>query len=132
MMLSQEMLRKLGVLGVAVGLLASPLAFADMHEEPQDPAASTQPAEDPAASQGQDPMADPGAPGGDDPMADPAGQGGQDAMNDPAGAPEPGTPADEPGFGSGTEPMPSGDSQAEPQGEEDWETPAEDDQEGAW
>jgi hypothetical protein len=48
-MLSQDLLKKLGVLGVSVGLMASPLAFAGMHEEPADPAAPpvTDPANDP-------------------------------------------------------------------------------------
>ncbi|TFH84850.1 hypothetical protein EQG41_20270 [Billgrantia azerbaijanica] len=36
-MMSKEYLKKLGVLGVSFGLLTSPLAFADFHEEEQPP-----------------------------------------------------------------------------------------------
>ncbi|SER42226.1 hypothetical protein SAMN04487958_10164 [Vreelandella subterranea] len=32
-MMKTESLKKLGILGVSFGLMASPLAFADMHEE---------------------------------------------------------------------------------------------------
>ncbi|SDM80670.1 hypothetical protein SAMN05192555_12017 [Franzmannia pantelleriensis] len=40
-MMSKEFLKKVGIVGVSFGLIASPLAFADMHDEgyePQDPA----------------------------------------------------------------------------------------------
>ncbi|MBD3898396.1 hypothetical protein IEI94_21295 [Halomonas sp. ML-15] len=40
-MMSKEFLKKIGIVGVSFGLIASPLAFADMHDEeyePQDPA----------------------------------------------------------------------------------------------
>jgi hypothetical protein len=35
-MMSKEFLKKLGILGVSFGLLASPLAFADFHDEEEE------------------------------------------------------------------------------------------------
>lgn len=46
-MMKTESLKKLGILGVSFGLMASPLAFADMHEEDeQDPAPQEETMED--------------------------------------------------------------------------------------
>ena len=105
-MMTKQLFKKAGVLGVSLGLLASPLAFADMH----DPAADEHEASDPMTTQPADPAAMPA-----DPAADP--------MADPGAPAEPGTPTDEPGFGSGTEPMPSGEGAAQPDDEREWELP---------
>lgn len=120
-MMSQDLLKKLGVFGVSVGLLASPMAFADMHQAPEeDPAAG-----DPATTQPADPATQP---------TDPATAPPADPMSDPGAPSEPGVPAGdsttgEPGFGSGTEPMPQGEGEGGPQpadpgqpdGDDDWE-----------
>ncbi|MBE0488672.1 MAG: hypothetical protein IBX53_06300 [Halomonas sp.] len=46
-MMSKEFLKKLGIVGITFGLAASPLAFADLHdEEPQEPAPHEEPAPD--------------------------------------------------------------------------------------
>lgn len=48
-MLSKDALKKIGILGVSFGLIASPLAFGEMQEdefEPQDPAPQEEPAPD--------------------------------------------------------------------------------------
>ncbi|PRY68283.1 hypothetical protein BCL64_11750 [Halomonas ventosae] len=123
--MSKETLRKLGILGVSFGLIASPLAFGDMHEEPTDPAAqSTGSAADPMSQQADPaagdpatgaPSADPNAQGdpalpGDDPAAqstdsaaDPSTQQADPAAGEPNAQ---GDPAQDPGFGEGTEAMP--------------------------
>ncbi|MCA1770689.1 MAG: hypothetical protein LC652_12360 [Halomonas sp.] len=104
-MKTKRFLKKAAVLSVSLGLLASPLAFADMH----DPAADENEASDSMTSQPADPAAMPADPAAD-PMAD-------------QGAPaEPGA-TDEPGFGSGTDPLPSGEDAAQPDEEHGWELP---------
>ncbi|MGM0639397.1 MAG: hypothetical protein ACQET4_14090 [Pseudomonadota bacterium] len=105
-MMTKPLLKKAGLLSVSLGLLASPLAFADMH----DPTAAENEAGDPMTTQPADPAAMP---------VDPA----SDPMADPGAAVEPGTPADEPGFGSGTDPMPTGEGAAQPDDEREWELP---------
>ncbi|PMR77147.1 hypothetical protein [Billgrantia endophytica] len=55
-MMSKEFLKKLGIVGISLGLTASPLAFADFHEEEQEP--------DPA------PMEDAGPDGNTEPGVD--------------------------------------------------------------
>lgn len=104
-MMTKQLIKKAGVLSVSLGLLASPLAFADMHE----PAVDEQDAGDPMATQPADQPVDPAV----DPDLD--------ITADPGTAAEPGTPADEPGFGSGTEPMPSGEGAAQPDDDSEWE-----------
>lgn len=136
-MMSKETLRKLGILGVSFGLIASPLAFGDMHEEPTDPAAqSTGSAADPtqqADPAAGDPAADPNAQGdpalpGDDPAAQ-----STDSAADPStqqADPAAGEPAGDPGFGEGTEAMPGADDSAAG-GEEAYEYENEE-QEAPW
>ncbi len=103
-MMTKQLLKRAGILGVSLGLLASPLAFGDMHA----PAADEHDPADPMTTQPADPAAQPA-----DPAADP--------MADPGAPAEPGTPAEEPGFGSGTEPMPSGEGAAQPDDQGEWE-----------
>lgn len=105
-MMTKQLLKKAGLLSVSLGLLASPLAFADMH----DPTAADNEAGDPMTTQPADPAAMP---------ADPA----SDPMADPGAAVEPGTPADEPGFGSGTDPMPTGEGVSQPDNQGEGELP---------
>lgn len=108
-MKSRDTLKTLGMLGVAFGLTTTPLAFADFHDgEAEDPAAQTQPVTpaDPATP------ADPGVPGDPAAPATPAYP-----ADDPA-IPEETVPDDEPGFGGGTEPMPSGEDATD----EEWPT----------
>lgn len=46
-MMSKEFLKKLGIVGITFGLAASPLAFADFHdEEPHEPMPHEEPAPD--------------------------------------------------------------------------------------
>ncbi|WP_416138344.1 hypothetical protein ACM26W_18085 [Halomonas sp. HK25] len=46
-MMSKEFLKKLGIVGITFGLAASPLAFADFHdEEPHEPAPHEEPVPD--------------------------------------------------------------------------------------
>jgi len=46
-MMSKEILKKLGIVGITFGLAASPLAFADNHdEEPHEPAPHEEPVPD--------------------------------------------------------------------------------------
>lgn len=106
--MTRQLLKQAGVLSISLGLLATPLAFADMHE----PSAADQEAGDPMTSQPADPAADP--------------------MTDPDAPPAPGTPADEPGFGSGTDPMPTGEEAAQPDNQDDWEMPDDQEQESDW
>lgn len=89
-MMSQAFLKQLGVLGITLGLVASPLAVAQQTYE-SEPEASTAPADEPAFDSEAEPMPDASEPGGD--PASP-GSGASTA------------PVDEPGFGGGTEPMP--------------------------
>lgn len=122
--MSKETLKKLGIFGVSFGLIASPLAFGDMHE---DPAAQQA---DPAADDSMaDPNAqgDPAVPGGDpaaqstDSAADPAAQQADPAAGEPAGDPNAqGDPTQDPGFGDGPEAMPGTDDPAAG-GEEEYE-----------
>ena len=56
-MMSKEFLKKLGIVGITVGLSASPLAFADFHDEEDDQGAvpqETVPGEDAGAGAGTD------------------------------------------------------------------------------
>lgn len=121
-MMSKETLKKLGILGVSFGLIASPLAFGDMHEDPA--AQGTDSAADPTTQQANpaagdpaagDPAADPNAQGdpavpGDDPAAQ-----STDSAADPTtqqADPAAGEPAQDPGFGEGTEAMPGAEDPA--------------------
>src|SRR5690554_7815731 len=105
-MMSKETLKKLGIFGVSFGLIASPLAFGDMHEDPA--AQQADPATD-------DPMADPNAQGDPAvPGGDPAAQS-TDSAADPAtqqADPAAGDPTQDPGFGDGPEAMPGADDPA--------------------
>ncbi|MGJ7459070.1 hypothetical protein ACR80S_14990 [Halomonas sp. MA07-2] len=98
-MMMKQLFKKAGVLGLSLGLLASPLAFADMHDPADEEYEAGEPTTTPSADLEADAMEEPGAPA------------------------EPGTPADEPGFGSGTEPMPTGEGGAEPDEQGEWELP---------
>ncbi|MDW7747111.1 hypothetical protein [Halomonas sp.] len=145
-MMSKETLKKLGILGVSFGLIASPLAFGDMHEDPA--AQSTDSAADPMSQQADPatgdpaagaPSADPNAQGdpavpGDDPAtqstdsaADPSTQQADPAAGEPNAQ---GDPAQDPGFGEGTEAMPGADDSAAG-GEEEYEYENEE-QEAPW
>lgn len=115
-MMYQDFLKKLGILGVAVGLTASPLAFAQFDEPAQDPGVPIEEA-DPNHPEARDPINDPTAP------TDPA------APADPTAPADPMPPADEPGFGTGTEPLPDGEG--DPSSEQ-WETPDDADQGDTW
>lgn len=95
-MIAKQLFKKAGVLGVSLGLLASPLVFADMH----DYAVDEHGASDPKTTQPEDPAADP--------MADSGA-----SVN----------PADEPGFGDGLDPLPNGKGAAQPDEEREWELP---------
>lgn len=105
-MLTKQFFKKAGVLGVSLGLLATPLAFAGSH----DTAAEEYEAGDSMTTQPADPAAQPS-----DPAADP--------MADPGAPVEPANPADEPGFGDGMDPMPSGEGATQPDDEREWELP---------
>ncbi|MDI5889516.1 hypothetical protein [Halomonas rhizosphaerae] len=164
-MMSKETLKRLGILGVSFGLIASPLAFGDMHEDPA--AQSTGSAADPATQQADpasgDPAADPNAQGdpaaadpttgdpaggdpavpGDDPAtqgtdsaADPTTQQADPAAGEPAGDPNAqGDPAQDPGFGEGTEAMPGAEEEYENVEEEaPWDEEGDDseDEEQGW
>ncbi|MGM0984384.1 MAG: hypothetical protein ACQEXG_13315 [Pseudomonadota bacterium] len=85
-MLTKEYLRKLGILGVSFGLIVSPLAFGDMHEEPVDPAAQGTGSAADSPTQPADPTA-----------GEPNTQG---------------DPTQNPGFGEGTEAMPGAEGPA--------------------
>ncbi|APX92164.1 hypothetical protein BWR19_03975 [Halomonas sp. 1513] len=112
-MMSKALLKKIGIFGVSLGLTASPLVMADMHDDgaPADPAGTS----DPASPGTQDPAS---------PGTDPAGteEGTADPTTGVPGTgdePEAGMPEDEEaGFGDGGEAMPGeADPPAEHSGE---------------
>lgn len=92
-MIAKSLLNKAGTLCLAAGLMASPLAFADMHDAPSTDPAPTTTADD---SQQADSPTQPSA-------AD------EEVFTDPETRAEPGTPAEDSGFGGGMDPMPNGE-----------------------
>lgn len=119
-MMSKALLKKIGIFGVSLGLAASPLVMADMHDDgaPADPAGTSDPAS-PGTQDPATPGTDPAAPG-----TDPAGteEGTADPTTGAPGTgdePEAGMPDDdEAGFGDGGEAMPGeADPPAEHSGE---------------
>ncbi|MGM0914675.1 MAG: hypothetical protein ACQEXC_12020 [Pseudomonadota bacterium] len=96
-MIAKKLLNKAGILGLAAGLMASPLAFADMHDAPSaDPAPATTAEDSLDGNQQANSPAQPSA-------AD------EDVFTDPETRAEPGTPAEDSGFAGGMDPMPNGE-----------------------
>jgi hypothetical protein len=140
-MMSKEFLKKLSILGVTMGLTASPLVLAQQTQ--QDEFENQPSTEEPGNYPGTDAAparetgagvdaGDPAAPGIDattEPGEDPAMPGTEAAPRTDPAAPD---AQDEAGFGEGTEPMPGDDIQYEYENEEEeWDYPEDEEDQSA-
>lgn len=93
-MSQRQLFKKMGVLSLSLGMLASPLIFADRHDMAADEV------EESMTTQSAD-------------LAAHSADSDADHMANPGSTSDPDTPAEEPGFGNGMEPMPNSEGAAQ-------------------